>query len=126
MGIIGFIFSLFLFGLLFVLLRSGIGIYRAYRKAKNMFRRGPFNNGNHQEKQQRSDSSWFTWGKRQTGTRKKDKKIIPEDYGEYVEFTETTDSVKGEESSKQSDKNVGRTETYRESQIEDAEWEEIK
>lgn len=126
MGILGFIFSLFLFGLLFVLLRSGIGIYRAYSKAKSMFRQGTFNNGGHQEEQQRSGSSWFTWGKRQTGARKKDKKIIPEDYGEYVEFTETADNSADSQSHTKTDNDTRRPETYRESQIEDAEWEEIK
>lgn len=128
MSILGLIFSIFFFGLLIFLAKAAFGVYRAFRNVKRSFRQSPF--GQHTEQQQSerhgNGSSWFTWGKRQNNSRKRNNKIIPEDYGEYVDFTETSDSAKGEDSSKQTDKNVGRTETYRESQIEDAEWEEIK
>ena len=52
----------------------------------------------------------------------KDDKIIPDEYGEYVEFTETTSY--SQETISSDTKNSKKE--YREEQISDAEWEDVK
>ena len=127
MGILGFLLTSFIIWLLFLLLKAGWRIYRTYKNINNAFRQGPF--GPQQQRQESQDesrgssgSSWFTWGKRQSSQKSKgSKKIIPEDYGEYVDFTESKSSEPTEVQRPES------TDRYKkESQIEDAEWEEIK
>ena len=53
---------------------------------------------------------------------KQDDKIIPDEYGEYVEFTETT-SFSDETISTNTKQ---QKKEYLEEQISDAEWEEVK
>ena len=99
--------------LLFWFLRPLWRVYRSFNQIRNSFNQSM--NGNNQ-----SSSS----NKQNTQKRKQDKddKIIPEGYGEYVEFTETTsfsnDTIST--NTKQQKKE------YREEQISDAEWEEVK
>lgn len=120
MSLLGLIFTGFIFWLLFVVVRVGWRVYRTYRSMHKAFRQSPFGTQSH-EQTEKSDSSWFTWGKRQSASRRRNKKIIPEDYGEYVDFTETKEST--DTSSTQEFK---QSDNYRESQVEDAEWEDIK
>lgn len=119
MGLLGLIFTGFILWLLFTVVRVGWRIYRTYRSMNKAFRQSPF--GTHtQEQSEKNGSSWFTWGKRQSASRRRNKKIIPEDYGEYVDFTETKEplDVHSKEERPSGD--------YRENQVEDAEWEDIK
>lgn len=119
MGLLGLIFTGFILWLLFVVARIGWRIYRTYRSMNKAFRQSPFG-AQTQEQSDRNGSSWFTWGKRQSASRRRNKKIIPEDYGEYVDFTETKESS---DTHSQSEK---PSDNYRENQVEDAEWEDIK
>lgn len=116
MGIIGLIFTFIVVWFLIILVRVVWRVYSSYRSIKNSFKGTPFDR--QQGREESRGSAWYKWGSSKKSKKKKNK-IIPTDYGEYVEFTETPDTPSTQ--SKKPDTTV-----YKESQVEDAEWEEMK
>lgn len=73
-----------------------------------------------------ADSSYAYLSSRQSRQRRHTRRegpIIPKEYAEDVEFVETIDYSSD---SSPSSSHIHTTETYHESQVSDAEWEEIK
>lgn len=101
-----FLFLLLLLLAIYFVLRPFLRVYKSFRNVQDAFY------GKHAHKNTNTESSHQH--------KQKDEKIIPKEYGEYVEFTETKsyseDTIKSETHSK----------TYNEEQISDAEWEDVK
>lgn len=100
------LFIILLLLLIFGIIRPLWRVYRTFSHVRDAFSGcHAHNRSKHEAKQQ---------------SKPKDEKIIPDEYGEYVEFTETTsysdDTIKQETTIKE----------YKEEQISDAEWEDVK
>lgn len=96
-------------------MRSSMGMPPRDKK-KNKNRRGNENtsqNANYYQRERRNPFGPDRYGQ---------EPIIPKEYAEDVEFTETKDYSETE----QRTTSDGKVETYHESQISDAEWTEVK
>lgn len=110
-----FIFSLIFFFFLFYVLRGLLALWRTKRQVQDFFRQAGQAAG-FQQQAARSErkAGW-------TAPLRRRKKIDPQ-VGEYVEFTETV--IVSTDSEPKADS--GHTRPADESQVTDAQWEEIR
>lgn len=123
MGLIGFIFACFGIWLLVTLIRVGWRIYSTFNKVNNAFRSASGTQERRSENNERE--SWFARNWKRATKPVRRKKIIPEDYGEYVDFTETPLTPEDKARQASEDTSTDRF-SHSESQIEDAEWEDVR
>lgn len=110
-----FLFLLFVVFLLIWILRPIWRVYRSFNQMKNAFNQSAGSS----RKYNQSDT---TNNNRKSHKTASDEKIIPAEYGEYVEFTETTSYSEERNFEDQ----TRQRKVYKEEQISDAEWEEVK
>lgn len=114
-------------GVLFLvwLLEAVWKIVRTYRQMNKTFKETTGQSFNSFRKNARSGFRSYSSDGSSTGGRqsKRRSRIIPAEYGEYVDFVETKAESVGSSDSYDTPR---QSQTYGESQISDAEWEEIK